>query len=1049
MRKLLLFSILVLQIIFIQTFAQVGKITGVVKDASTSEPLIGANVLLEGTTIGAATNVDGYFVILNISPGNYNLKASMVGYSSEVYQNVRVNIDQTTEVNFNLTSSAIQTEEVVVIAATPIVQRDVSSSGANLNADEIKNLPVLNVASIVGLQAGVEGGTIRGGSGDEVVYKVNGISMRDGRDNTSYNNLSITSIQQIRVQSGGFTADVGDVRSGLVEVVTKEGDKQKYTFSFQGTYRPAGNKHFGESVNDPNSYFIRPFVDDAVAWTGTDNGAWDRYLSRQYPEFKGWNEISEGTLQNDNPDDDLTPLAAQKLFLWQYRKTFDIEEPDFDVDMSFGGPVPAISNTLGDLRFLASYKQNRTMLLVPLSTPDYKDYDASLKLTSDLTSGMKLMIEGHFGSQMGTGTSTAGGTGLFKTDYALADRVDYGSYTNAVLFSDAYFTPTTVKRSSIAAKFIHVISPTTFYDLIISNFNSDYNTQPGRPRDLTKKYLFGNSYYVDEAPFGYYQGASDVVNGGDILMGSIYSQSRDWSKSSIYDLKLDAQSQLDNYNNIKTGFLFRLSDYNTHYGNRSELYSTSDRDYAWNNQPILFAAYVQDKLEFEAMVATAGVRVEYSDPNTDWYIYSPYDRSLSASGSQNRDALLIKEKVTSQIIVMPRLGIAFPVTENSKLFLNYGHYQTLPTPNNLYLIVEDPYGQITSFANPYSVLEKTIAYEVGYEQNLFDQFLLRTTGYYKDISNQSRDITYLSSDGTVNYTKTEPVEYRDILGFEIQLNKDRGDWVTGFFNYTYMTTSLGEFGWGKYYQSPVDQQNYINTEGQSWFKQTRPLPQPVARINVDFFTPNEFGLWLGLWRLNIFSEWKAGSYESWSGDAALSSKTENNLQWLDYYNTDIRLSKTFELSFFDIQVFMQINNVLDTRRLSSTGFSAVNFDRKDYFKSLHLPEDVVNYETHNYQNVPGDDRPGDYRKEGAPYTPIEAVANISNLTNPDGGLIYYDANTRQYYEFVNNSEWQKVDDNKMQNILDDKSYIDMPNYGFFTFLNPRNIYFGIKFNVAL
>ena len=1049
MKKLLLLGILSLQIFSLQIFGQVGKINGVVKDASTNEALIGANVLIEGTTIGAATNVDGYYVILNVPPGSYNIRASMVGYAPSVYQNVRVNIDQTTEINFNLTSNAFQTEEVVVVATAPIVQRDVSSSSANLNAEEISNLPVISIASVVGLQAGVEGGEIRGGSGDEVVYKVNGIAMRDGRDNTSYNNLSLTSVQQIRVQSGGFTADVGDVRSGLIEVVTKEGDKQKYTFSFQGTYRPPASKHSGQSVNDPNSYFIRPFVDNAVAWTGTDNGAWDKYMRRQYPEFEGWNKFSEATLLNDDPYDDLTPAAAQRLFLWQYRKTFDIQEPDYDLDMSIGGPIPLISQPLGDLRFLASYKQNRTMLLVPLSTPDYKDYDASLKLTSDLSMGMKLMIEGHLGEQMGTARSTAGGTGLFKSDWELADRVDYGSYTDAVLYSDAYFTPSTVKRSSIAAKFTHVLSSTTFYDAIFSIFNSNYNTQPGRPRDLTEKYLFGNSYYVDEAPFGYYQGASDVLNASGILMGSIYSQARDWSKTSLYELKLDYQSQLDKYDNLKAGFLFRLSDYNTHYGNRSELYSTGDRDYAWDNQPLLFAAYIQDKLEFEAMVATAGVRVEYSNPNTDWYVYSPYDRALSASKSPNRDDLLAKEKVTTQINVMPRLGIAFPITVNSKLFLNYGHYRTLPTPNNLYLISEDPFGRILSLANPYAVLEKTIAYEVGYEQNLLDQFLLRITGYYKDISNQSRDITYLSSDATVSYTKTEPVEYRDILGFEIQLNKDRGDWITGFINYTYMSQSLGKFGWGKYYESRVDQINYINTEGQSWFKQTRPMPRPVARINLDLFTPNELGQWISGWRLNILSEWKAGDYISWSGDAGLSAKTENNLQWLDYFNTNIRLSKTFEFNSFDIQIFMQIDNLFNTERLSTTGFSQLNFDYENYLKSLHLPEDVVTFETHRYHNIPGDDQPGDYRRNDAGYIPIEPVPNISNINQPELGLIYYDVNTRQYYEFGSTSGWQKVDDNRMQKILDDKSYIDMPNFGFFTFLNPRNIFFGLKFNISL
>src|SRR5574338_1241206 len=116
MRKLLLFSILALNIFSTQIFAQVGKISGTVRDASNNEALIGANVLIEGTNIGAATNVDGSFVILNVSPGTYNLKASMVGYAASIFTDVRVNIDQTTDVNFKLSSNAFQTEEVVVIA---------------------------------------------------------------------------------------------------------------------------------------------------------------------------------------------------------------------------------------------------------------------------------------------------------------------------------------------------------------------------------------------------------------------------------------------------------------------------------------------------------------------------------------------------------------------------------------------------------------------------------------------------------------------------------------------------------------------------------------------------------------------------------------------------------------------------------------------------------------------------------------------------------------------------------------------------------------------
>ncbi len=1046
MRKFLLFTFILLTNFSI--FAQSGKVSGTVTDAATGEPLIGVNVIIEGTAFGAATDLDGYFVILNVTPGTYNIKATYIGFAPQTISKLRVDIGQTSEANFQLSDASIKTDEVVVVAVTPIVQRDVASSSANLNAEELLNLPIINIAQAVGLQAGVEGGTIRGGKDDEVVYEVNGISMRDGRDNSSYSNLSITSVQQVRVQSGGFTADVGDVRSGLIEVVTKEGDKHKYSVSFQGQFRPAANKDIGASVNDPNSYFIRPYLDDAVAWTGTDNGAWSEYEKRQYPEFQGWNSFAEGTLQNDDPNDDLTPEAAQRLFLWQYRKTFDIEKPDYDIDVSVGGPVP-FGQSLGGLRFLASYKQNQTMLLVPLSTPDYSDYNTSVKLTSDIAKGMKLMVEGHFGAQSGTAIETDGGTGIFKSNWELANEVDYGNYTNAVLYSNAYYTPTTVTRSSIAAKFTHVISPSTFYDLIFSNFNSDYSTNPGPARDLREKNLFGNNYYVDDAPFGYYQGASNVWNGSNMLMGSIYSSGRDSSKVALYNLKFDLSSQLDKNNNIKVGFLFRLSNYNTNYGRVSELYSTSNRTYAWDTSPIMLAGYIQDKLEFEAMVATIGVRVEYSDPNTEWYQYSTYDPGLSASNSANRDNLIVKEKVTPQLIFMPRIGIAFPITVNSKLFLNYGHYQTLPTPNNLYLIAEDTFGKVNSFANPYANLEKTITYEVGYEHNLFDQYLLRMTGYYKDITNESRDIRYTSADGTVNYLKTEPIQYRDIRGIEIQISKNRGDWITGFVNYNYMVASLGKFGWGRYYESSVDQTEYINTSGQTWFEQDKPIPRPIARANIDLFTPAEYSGFISGWRLNILSTWKAGRYTSWKGDAGKSAKTTNNLQWLDYYNTDIRLSKDLDFGSFDIQIYVQLNNVFNSKVLSSTGFSRFNFDYENYMKSLHLPEDIVNSETQKYYNVPGNDRPGDYRVSGAEYTPIEAVANINTIEKPIEGLIYYDSNTRRYFEYSSTSGWERSDDSKISKVLKDKSYIDMPNYSFFTFLNPRNIFFGLKFNISL
>lgn len=83
-------------------FAQVGKIAGKVVDRETKEPLIGANVIIEGTTLGASTDLNGNYVILNVPPGVYTLKASYVGYQTITIRNVRVTVGLTTEVNFEM-----------------------------------------------------------------------------------------------------------------------------------------------------------------------------------------------------------------------------------------------------------------------------------------------------------------------------------------------------------------------------------------------------------------------------------------------------------------------------------------------------------------------------------------------------------------------------------------------------------------------------------------------------------------------------------------------------------------------------------------------------------------------------------------------------------------------------------------------------------------------------------------------------------------------------------------------------------------------------------
>ena len=86
---------------------QTGKISGKIIDSSTDEPMPGVNVVLEGTNLGAATDLEGEYVILNVPPGTYALRTSMIGYGPQKVVNVKVSVDLTTRIDVQLSEEAL------------------------------------------------------------------------------------------------------------------------------------------------------------------------------------------------------------------------------------------------------------------------------------------------------------------------------------------------------------------------------------------------------------------------------------------------------------------------------------------------------------------------------------------------------------------------------------------------------------------------------------------------------------------------------------------------------------------------------------------------------------------------------------------------------------------------------------------------------------------------------------------------------------------------------------------------------------------------------
>ena len=1020
-------------------FAQSGKIAGRVTDDS-GAGLPGVNLFIPATLQGAISDLDGYYTILNVSPGTYSLRSSFIGFTTQIVEGVRVNIDQTTTVDFQLTEDAVGLEELIVTAELPVVQADVSNSQLNVTSDEIEALPVSSINSVVGLQAGIQGLSVRGSGSDELSFMVNGLTLRDERNNAPYTSISLSSVEEVQVQTGGFNAEYGNVRSGVVNVVTKEGGRNQYTGSAILRYSAPAQKHFGSRADDPNAYWIRPFIDPNVAFTGTEAGGWDEFTQAQYPRFEGWIAISEERLKDDDPSNDMTPEALQQAFLWQHRKPMEVVRPDYNVDVGFGGPVPFVSQYLGALRFYASVRADQNMYLIPLNSDRYREWSGHLKVTADLQPGIKLTLEGLRGRITGTSLSRVGQPGIFRSAFSIAGQLSRVSFIDSRIFSTDYWTPAEVNNFMGGVKLTHSLNSSTFYEVRLNAFRSNYDTNPGRLRDETTVVTFGGVGF-DEAPYGFQPKPTFGVDG--MRTGVGMSNARDSSLVTAYNFKADLTSQLNRFLQIKTGLEYNLSDSRVNYGRYDEFLPSSNSHSQWDRTPVRGAAYAQSKLEFSGMIANLGLRLDYFNAGGDWYSFDPFSPAFSARLAPVIDTLLTQDPTRQVFSLSPRMGVSFPITEYSKLYFNYGHFRSLPDPNNLFLLREfTETGQISRVANPNNPLPKTVAYELGYEQSLFDQLLIRMAGYYKDVSLQPYLLQYISRDGQVNYTVNEPNSFEDIRGFEVTLSRNKGRWIQGFVNYTYMVFTSGYFGLRQNFQNPTAQREFSESDAERRRASSRPVPRPFARLNLDFLVPSDFGPRLGVvpilgdWRISVIGSWQQGSKFTWTGGGAIPGVI-NNVSFRDYWNINLRFTRNLVIAGKRAQFFVDIFNALNARNLSFNGFVDGN-DQLSYLRSLHLPESD-DYQT----NIPGNDKIGTYRSYDVAFQPMQRIPDRETLTAPKEGVIYWEFDSRQYLVFRDGT-WSSADSQVVDQVIKNKAYIDMPNQSFLTFLDPRDIYWGIR-----
>jgi hypothetical protein len=209
--------------------ASTGKIQGRVTDAGTGAPIAGAQVLVDGTTLGNLTNDQGFYFVNEVPAGLQNIRAQFIGYRAFVIEGQRILAGQTTTLNFELEQSAVELEAITVEGErNPLVPRDQVASKSIIRGEIIEELPVDNVNQVVVLQPGViqtnAGRTIRGGRPNEESVVIDGVQVRAFGTGLAANlNVPPNSLEQLDVTVGAFSAEFGDAQSGVVNFVTRSG----------------------------------------------------------------------------------------------------------------------------------------------------------------------------------------------------------------------------------------------------------------------------------------------------------------------------------------------------------------------------------------------------------------------------------------------------------------------------------------------------------------------------------------------------------------------------------------------------------------------------------------------------------------------------------------------------------------------------------------------------------------------------------------------------------------------------------------------------------
>ncbi len=202
-----------------------GTISGFVSDQETGKPLPGAAATIEGTNFGAMADKHGFYIIYNVPVGEYALRVSMIGYVPMKLTNAVVKTDLNTKASFEMKSRVLEVvDEIVVTAPRVQILRDVLSSTQYFGNTTIeKMLPGFTYQDVVPAIPGFVANHFRGSRATSAQYLIDGLPASGGLTREMAFSVSKSAIAEMVVQTGGLSAEYGNVTSAVTNIITKEG----------------------------------------------------------------------------------------------------------------------------------------------------------------------------------------------------------------------------------------------------------------------------------------------------------------------------------------------------------------------------------------------------------------------------------------------------------------------------------------------------------------------------------------------------------------------------------------------------------------------------------------------------------------------------------------------------------------------------------------------------------------------------------------------------------------------------------------------------------